>query len=276
MSPMFPQESVPPATRKFTIPVEGFELAPNYETDRLVLLVREPAWVYAYWDIRSETRNSVLAAIPKEKDPKPVLRIYRLIGSHPDAYFDIEITPFADSWYVHVGKEYVQLAASVGYKTSDGQFHPIIRSAPIEKYGEANQEQDEVMTLIDLYPGRIENNSTSPQMWLQAATEARCQWVKAATANDLITRGQDVELKTEIILHGQTDPKAAITVNGVQIPTDENGRFSIRYPLEHATLVIPIQATWPSENRQITITPVITQNIYKTESPGSWSHRQGV
>jgi len=274
MNSMVPREAMSTLKQEPTAPYEDFELTPHYEIDRLVLLVREPAWVYAYWDISSTTRSSVLESIPaQETDPKPCLRFFRLGDDQHYAYFDVEITPFADSWHVYVGDEYMKLSAAIGYKTAAGRFYQIIGSAPIEKYGVIDQDED-VMTIADLYPKSIENSSSSPQMWMKENTMTlrEHQWIQSR-ARQMGTPLLDLEVKTGIILYGRTHPDAVLTINGIRVPIDADGNFSVRYALDDTTLVIPVQAALPEKERQITVTPVITKNVYRTESPRTGNHK---
>ena len=53
------------------------DLTPAYQDDRLVLLVRDPRTVFAYWDCHPDTLRRAYEALP---DGKPLLRLLMLGG----------------------------------------------------------------------------------------------------------------------------------------------------------------------------------------------------
>ena len=81
----------------------GLPLPDSYGLDRLVALVRDPEWVFTYWELNGPS----LARIKSERgegfvyDCAWVLRVYRV---DENSAVDLEIEPGAGSWYVQVGK----------------------------------------------------------------------------------------------------------------------------------------------------------------------------
>jgi hypothetical protein len=81
----------------------GLPLPDSYGLDRLVALVRDPEWVFTYWELNGNTLESV----KKERGAEFVdscawvMRLYRV---DEDAAADFEIDPAAGGWYVHVGR----------------------------------------------------------------------------------------------------------------------------------------------------------------------------
>lgn len=97
------------------------ELPHTYQETNLMLLVKNPTCIYAYWDmpIKWEEGMTVLriyeaGAFQKEHDLKHL--------------FDIEIFLEAKNWFFDVPKENCSYYAELGRRMSDGKFTPLLKS----------------------------------------------------------------------------------------------------------------------------------------------------
>lgn len=111
---------------------EDKRLPSHYNEDRLVLMVRDPWWLFAYWEVTPQRQKQVLAQIPQgEAERKTVLRVYDVTGSQTlpkaNSYFDIELNFYADSWYIDVGIPDREWVTELGYRAG-GRFFPLLRS----------------------------------------------------------------------------------------------------------------------------------------------------
>ena len=98
----------------------------SYGIDRLVLMVKDPNWLYAYWEITDHLKESFAERTNAcaWSDSQPVLRLYNLTrGDH----FDIEINDDADSWYILIGKPNSRFQAEIG-RVYQGVYHNLIAS----------------------------------------------------------------------------------------------------------------------------------------------------
>lgn len=124
--------SAQPATAGPSLAAE-YQLPARYHEDRAVLLVRDPWWVFAYWEVTPQRESEVCERILREgliRD-RSVLRVYDITGAHPDApndYFDIELHSCADNWCVDVGKPDREWVCEIGIRTTDGRFFALVRS----------------------------------------------------------------------------------------------------------------------------------------------------
>jgi hypothetical protein len=108
----------------------GLPIPDTYQLDRLVALVRDPVWIYGYWELS----GPILPAI-RDQRGQPfidscawVLRIYRI---NEDIAVDIEIDPSAGCWYINVGnpgKYQMELALL----SPDGEWITLLVSHIIE------------------------------------------------------------------------------------------------------------------------------------------------
>jgi len=120
------KESKPPKKED----LEG--LPEGYNEDKLVFMVWDPFWGYAYWEIKKETYEN--ACLLCEKEVSFTMRVYNItyrdyIGKGEYNYFfDIEIgNRRIGSWYIDLGKPDNVFILEIGVKTDNG-FYTILRS----------------------------------------------------------------------------------------------------------------------------------------------------
>jgi hypothetical protein len=121
----------PPFVPQFAPPPEPPDLPRRYGVDRLVVLVRDPYWIYAWWELGDATLAEARAALGGEA--ALVLRVYDVSailwdGSNHHSFFDIEIFDLAGGWYVELGKPGASFVAEIGLRAADGRFLAILRS----------------------------------------------------------------------------------------------------------------------------------------------------
>ena len=110
----------------------GAETLPaEYGNDRLVLLVRDPWWIYAWWELTQSTLDSGRRSLGAPSDL--ALRVYDIStidwdGRNHHAYFDIDVHDRASNWYIELGKPGASFCAEIGLRTSDGRFLALVRS----------------------------------------------------------------------------------------------------------------------------------------------------
>lgn len=113
---------------------EPGDLPAAYGVDRLVLLPRDPWWVFVFWEIAPATRDAACTALGAEAaGARPMLRLYDVTfvdprGSNASLSFDVEVPTGVESWYVNVGRPAASYCAEVGLRTAAGRFLPLVRS----------------------------------------------------------------------------------------------------------------------------------------------------
>jgi len=129
-------------------------------------MVRDPRWLYCYWEITPDTLAAAQRALGDEwGDHRIVLRVYgfpvdtdragAVAGREDDAY-DIELPPDAASWYLHIGRTRRTYRVAYGFLTRSGRFHSCALSnavaTPRDSVDEAGEEhwahQDELLARL--------------------------------------------------------------------------------------------------------------------------------
>ena len=114
------------------------ELPDGYGDNRIVLMVRDPLWLFAYWEIRKDILNKVLNTLgPLAHRAKTVIRVYDVTdiifnGNNAHHRFDIDVTLEAQKWYIHAGLPDRVLCAELGILTANGTFRILARSNTVK------------------------------------------------------------------------------------------------------------------------------------------------
>ncbi|MFA5087571.1 MAG: DUF4912 domain-containing protein [Candidatus Omnitrophota bacterium] len=114
--------------------VDSLELPSNYNATRLTLMARDPFWIHAYWEISSSSLQSLRQKIGDEFDRCAyVLRMYDVTlvnfnDNNANHWFDIDVGPHSQAWYVNLWSDNVTYCADLGLRTPDGRFFTLARS----------------------------------------------------------------------------------------------------------------------------------------------------
>ena len=115
-------------TRQERLEESGFEL-PSYNETAVVLLVRDPYWIYAYWDFREELKAELSQTFAGWEKVPLTLRVYNLSRRQPGTgepeFFDISINHLANNWYINVGELAQEYQVDLGYYTLTENFTPL-------------------------------------------------------------------------------------------------------------------------------------------------------
>jgi len=97
-------------------------LAHEYGRDRLVLMPRDPHWLFAYWEITPASRAKITGS--------SFLRVKRFnpVGKTLASYFDLALTPETDNWYINAGFANSLYQVDLGWQDPAGNFHPLLSS----------------------------------------------------------------------------------------------------------------------------------------------------
>jgi hypothetical protein len=111
------------------------QLPHNYGIDRIVLMARDPHWLYAYWEVTATKQE----AFKKSYGPaawtstRPVLRVYDVTGVdftgiNAQSYLDIHVNEQTDNWHIQVGEPDHTFCVDLGRMFPDGRFVTLLRS----------------------------------------------------------------------------------------------------------------------------------------------------
>ncbi|MFZ5595431.1 MAG: DUF4912 domain-containing protein [Bacillota bacterium] len=129
----YSEELSPPVRTPALEPVP--ELPGTYGIDRLVLMVRDPYWLYAYWEVTATKMEEISSKFDPAvwKSSKAALRVYDVTGidfngSNAHSYFDYSLNENVDDWHIKVHGANRSYCVDMGRLFPDGSFITILRS----------------------------------------------------------------------------------------------------------------------------------------------------
>jgi hypothetical protein len=263
---------------KESLPQVTFSLPSKYGDDRLILLVRDPWWLYTYWDISEYKINKVISSIPvyERKELKWILRVYDITGQSKiklekaHSFFDIEISFDAGNWYINVNQPERAWIAEIGLKNPWGNFFPIVRSNIVktpyfgishlidEEWAFPEEEYYKIIGIPDLGKSSLEIRKRFEEFFKKQISSPLASWGISGFFPPKVPKDKFfLEVWTEIILYGRTTPDAEVTVQGKKINLRKDGTFSIRYALPDGDFKFEVVATSKNKKYKIKKTPAV-------------------
>lgn len=110
-----------------------FTYPESYGENIITLMVRDPYWLYSYWELAPEVSRELSDVLGEEEfaTSRLVLRIYDVTGTDiddPAGFEDIDIAHGARNWYINVTRVEREYAVEIGVLASDGAFLVLARS----------------------------------------------------------------------------------------------------------------------------------------------------
>ncbi|MFH1552239.1 MAG: DUF4912 domain-containing protein [Candidatus Omnitrophota bacterium] len=148
------QDPVTDSTGKISL-----DIPKGYGDNRVVLMVRDPWTIYAYWEINRDVENNARDQIRKRglAAPKSILRVYDVTESGQDlegkAIFDFELKDWIDNWYVNIDNPGRDWVVDVGILCATGEYFRLARSNMVRTpaYGMTDVCDEEWMCSAELY-----------------------------------------------------------------------------------------------------------------------------
>jgi hypothetical protein len=108
------------------------DLPDGYGESRIVLLPRDPQWAYAYWDIP----NSDKEELRRQGGQQLALRLYDVTDINLDYQSPHNVQEYlsdelAREWYLPIPVSDRDYAVDIGYRTADGRWLTLARSARV-------------------------------------------------------------------------------------------------------------------------------------------------
>ncbi len=126
------------------------DIPEKYNDTYLRAIPRDPLWLFAYWELSGQTVELMRRHVGEDVFDKAtwVLRLLDVTdiefdGSNAWRQTDIELSPFASSWYVKVWEPGRSYMLQVGIITPDTRFFSVVNS------NSARMPRNEVSRVLD-------------------------------------------------------------------------------------------------------------------------------
>jgi len=254
------------------------ELPSEYGQDKLVLLVRDPRWIYAYWELTSQTLDKFKKELGNAfSGARRTLRVYDISniifdGNNAHRFFDIQVNEYANNWYIDAGGPGRSWCVDLGLLLSDGRFITILRSNTVQTPldGPSWITDEEWMIPEDMFSrlygmgfGFGQSSAVGKKNWSQRGILTSPGLASMASP---VKKAQEarkfwLSVDAELIVYGATETDAKVSVQGRPIKLRPDGTFTLRFALPDGRQVIPVKAV-SSDNKEVkVITPIVTREI---------------
>jgi len=278
------QSGPPPADLPRDIP-------DTYGDTRMVLLVRDPEWVYSYWEISDTTREEL--NLSQDNSRRFVIRFFKITdrnwpseGAH--YFFDVDVSPYAVNWYVKLPEVNQKWVAELGFFDEKENYISICRSNPIltPRNSISEKVDSQWMTVAESFEKitrmaagslatRLAGNGTVTsevllrqiQKQISGMVSGDSPALSSGFSGDIVRRRVDkgfwLQVHTELVLYGATEPDARVTVQGSEIKLNPDGTFSLRFALPEGKQILPVHATNADGDMEREIVPVVERTTKK-------------
>jgi hypothetical protein len=254
--------------------------------DRIIIMVRDPYWLHAYWELSRSTLARAQAALGQEwHTARPILRVMDVTSEDTTSAAerqvrDIEIHGGVNNWYIDVNTPPRSFRVDIGYLARRGKFFVLARSNVVStpKAGSSDvldenwaSVQAQFQKIYSQSSGGANGSTTSHD--LRDLFEERLRRpmnglsLQSLGTGALPSLGRDFhfEINAELIVFGTTEPNAKVTLQGEPVQLRPDGTFTVRFSLPDSRQIIPAVAASPDGVEERTIVLAVERNTKELE-----------
>lgn len=263
--------------------------SPRPLRDRMVLMVRGPHWLHAFWELTPRSVERAQAALGSEwHSARPMLRVLQVesgLRASPSERVirEIEIHGGVKNWFIDV-RESLRCRVEIGYRAASGRFHGLARSNTVSPpaasqgdtldthWGDIADQCEKIYAMSGGFSS--ENNSTE----LQELFEERLQrpLTPNASRSDVVlldqvqpVPGAELQVDAEMVVYGVTQPGMLVTLQGEPVTVRPDGTFRVRVDLPNKRQVLPIVTSTPEGIERQTVVLAVERNTKTMEPVGN-------
>lgn len=250
--------------------------------DRVVLLVRDPYWLQATWEVTRQAVQRAQAAMAEQwHTSRPTLRLLEVentgtTSSAERVAREIVVHGGVNNWYIDVSNPPHSFRVELGYLGTNGRFFAIARSNTVttprpgsaDSLDENWSDVEENYAKIFAQSGGYAEQSGSQE--LQEVFEERLQRPIGPPlmsrfgvgAERMLRRKRDFpfEVDADMVVFGRSQADAHVTLSGEPVKLRPDGSFAVRMSLPDKRQVIPIVAASRDGVEQRTIVIAVERN----------------
>jgi len=251
----------------------------GHAKDRLVVMVRDPYWLHAYWELSHSSVQRAKASLGQYwHGARPVLRLCEVsrngtTSSTRKHLRDIEIHGGVNNWYIDVQDPPKSFQLEIGYVAAADKFISLAKSNLVttpqancgdsfdNNWSEVARDFDRIYAMSGGYADHDSNRELKEvfeeQLRRPMGDPMSTQYGIGAGERD---HEFSINVGTELIVHGETEPDAHVTLRGEPIHLRSDGTFAVRFTLPDRRHVLPVVASSGDGVEQRTIVLAIDRN----------------
>jgi len=239
--------------------------AEDGKPDQLVLMVRDPFWLHAFWEVSAKTMERAKVALGHLWYTSiPVLRLFKLSADGTgapkrDLIRDIPVHGGVNNWYLDVTSPPSTFIVELGYLTKERKFHLTLSSNIVET------PQQQVIDELDKLDGNWKGVADDlGRVFKLSSNESGSQELKAVMEEQLgrpmspqllsryrVAKQGNIDkprrnfrfaADVDVIIHGKADPNVQVTIRNEPVTVNIDGTFAVRFALPEKRHLFPIEA----------------------------------
>jgi uncharacterized protein len=249
--------------------------------DKIYLMVPDPYWLHATWDLTHQSVQRAEAALRQDwHGARPIIRLFDVTSTDTTSTSetpvrDIIIHGGCNNWYIDIPQPPRQYRADIGYISRRGEFFVLARSNVVTppKAGSAEAVNVGWSDIDAKKAERILAMSTgfeSPaHPELKELFEEKFRRPMGPSKENAFGTGAVLpsnlkkfffDIDAELIVYGKTDPTAHVTLQNEPVKLRPDGTFTMLFSLPDSRQIIPAVATNADGSEERTIVLAVERN----------------
>lgn len=271
---------VPPGASKEPAAAKAIPTGPT--KDRVLLMVPDPYWLHAYWELTTQSVQRAEAALRQDwHGARQVIRLFDVTSQDTTSTSetpmrDIVIHNGCNNWYIDVPQPPRTYRADIGYVSRRGDFFVLARSNQVTPPKAGSTEAIDVgWTDLDAKKAErilamssgFETAEGDPE--LKRYLEERLRRPMGAPKETAFGSGAVppgsmkkfyFDLDAKLVVLGRTDPTAHVTLQNEPVKLAHDGTFVMWFSLPDSRQIIPAVATSADGVEERTIVLAVERN----------------
>jgi hypothetical protein len=261
--------------------LSGGKAATGPIKDKIYLMVPDPYWLHATWDLSHQSVQRAEAALRQDwHGARPIIRLFDVTSTDTTSTSetpmrDIIVHGGCNNWYIDIPQPPRQYRADIGYISRRGEFFVLARSNVVTPPKAGSAEAVNV-GWTDVDPKKAERilamstgfeSTAHPE--LKEMFEEKFRRPMGPSKDTAFGHGAVLpgnlkkfhfELDAELIVYGKTDPSAHITLQNEPVKLRPDGTFTMLFSLPDSRQIIPAVATSADGSEERTIVLAVERN----------------
>jgi hypothetical protein len=261
--------------------LSGGKAATGTIKDKIYLMVPDPYWLHATWDLSHQSVQRAEAALRQDwHGARPIIRLFDVTSTDTTSTSetpmrDIIVHGGCNNWYIDIQQPPRQYRADIGYLSRRGEFFVLARSNVVTPPKAGSAEAVNV-GWSDVDPKKAERilamstgfeSTAHPE--LKELFEEKFRRPMGPSKDTAFGTGAALpgsmkkfffDIDAELIVYGKTDPSAHVTLQNEPVKLRPDGTFTMLFSLPDSRQIIPAVATIADGSEERTIVLAVERN----------------